>query len=645
MSTGKFFVTGDPLIYGADVSIVLVTLGILFVLTYFKKWGWLWREWLTTVDHKRIGVMYMIAAIIMFFRGGSDAVLMRLQLAAPNMKLLNAEHYDQIFSTHGTVMILFMAMPFVIGLMNIGMPLQIGARDVAFPVLNALSFWLFFMGAMLLNISFVIGGSPDTGWTSYAPLAEALYSPGVGEHYYLLSLQISGIGTLASGINFLVTIIKMRAPGMTLMRMPMFSWSVLITSVIIIYAFPVLTVALAMLSFDRLFGAHFFTVQGGGMPMMWANLFWIWGHPEVYIVALPAFGVFSDVVSTFSRRTLFGYSAMVVSMVAIAVLSFIVWLHHFFTMGAGPAVNAFFGISTMAIAIPTGVKLFNWLLTMYKGRIKLTVAMLWVLAFIPTFAIGGLTGVMLAMAPADYQYHNSYFLIAHFHNVLISATVFAAFAGMHYWWPKLFGFKLNERIGRWYFWFFSIGYIITFAPQYVLGLLGMTRRVYTYPPIPGWTSLNMLSTFGTILQSIGFILMVYMFYWSVRYEPRTFEPDPWDGRTLEWLIPSPAPHYNFSRLPEIKEVDVFWHMKKRGQVEAQGPIQPIHMPSSSGRPFIMSIFFFIAGFGLVFMWWWMAFLGLAGILLFMVLRAFEYDDGYYVSVDEIKRTENITEGV
>ncbi|WVM70951.1 cbb3-type cytochrome c oxidase subunit I [Bacillus subtilis] len=410
----EFFVTGDPLILGAQVSIALSTIAIIFVLTYFKKWKWLWSEWITTVDHKKLGIMYIISAVIMLFRGGVDGLMMRAQLALPNNSFLDSNHYNEIFTTHGTIMIIFMAMPFLIGLINVVVPLQIGARDVAFPYLNNLSFWTFFVGAMLFNISFVIGGSPNAGWTSYMPLASNDMSPGPGENYYLLGLQIAGIGTLMTGINFMVTILKMRTKGMTLMRMPMFTWTTLITMVIIVFAFPVLTVALALLSFDRLFGAHFFTLEAGGMPMLWANLFWIWGHPEVYIVILPAFGIFSEIISSFARKQLFGYKAMVGSIIAISVLSFLVWTHHFFTMGNSASVNSFFSITTMAISIPTGVKIFNWLFTMYKGRISFTTPMLWALAFIPNFVIGGVTGVMLAMAAADYQYHNTYFLVSHF---------------------------------------------------------------------------------------------------------------------------------------------------------------------------------------------------------------------------------------
>ena len=543
MKHQTFFVTGDPLIYGADVLIVLVSVAIIFVLTYFKKWKWLWREWITTVNHKKIGIMYCLAAILMLFRGGADAMLMRTQLFLPGMKFLDAEHYDQIFTTHGTIMILFMATPFVIGLMNVAVPLQIGARDVAFPYLNALSFWLFFMGAMLFNISFVIGGAPDAGWSSYTPLADVSLSPGVGENFYLISLQIAGIGTTMSGINFVVTVIRNRAPGMKFLKMPLFTWSSFITSIIIVYAFPVLTIALLLLTFDRLFGAHFFTIAGGGMPMMWANLFWLWGHPEVYIVILPAFGIFSEVVSTFSRRKLFGYMAMVVSLAAIALLSFILWVHHFFTMGAGPGVNSFFSVSTMAISIPTGIKIFNWLFTMRKGRIKLTVAMHWALAFIPCFVIGGLSGVMTAVAPADYQYHNSYFVIAHFHNVLIAGTLFGMMAGFYYWWPKMFGFLLNEKIGKISFWVVLIGFLGTILPQYLLGLMGMTRRMYTYSPYTGWTgSIFLLLLEGLHKESD------FCFYYS------TFTGASATPNEAESRIHGTAGHWNGPFLPPHRNI-------------------------------------------------------------------------------------------
>ncbi|MDN4071476.1 cytochrome aa3 quinol oxidase subunit I [Fictibacillus terranigra] len=646
MKWDEFFVTGDPLIYGADVSIGLTVIGLLFYLTYFKKWQWLWKEWLTTVDHKKLGIMYIASAVLMLFRGGVDALLMRAQLAVPDAKFLDAQHYNEIFTTHGTIMIIFMAMPFLIGLINVVIPLQIGARDVAFPYLNAVSFWTFFIGAMLFNISFVIGGSPSAGWTAYMPLAGNELSPGPGQNYYLLGLQISGIGTLLTGINFLVTILKMRAPGMTLFRMPMFTWSALITMVIIVFAFPILTVALALMTFDRLFGAHFFTLQGAGMDMLWANLFWLWGHPEVYIVILPAFGMFSEIISTFARKVLFGYKAMVWAMVLIAAYSFLVWVHHFFTMGTGAAVNTAFSISTMLIGIPTGIKIFNWLFTMYKGKISFTTPMLWALGFIVNFVVGGVTGVMLAMAAADYQYHNTYFLVSHFHYVLIAGTVFGCFAGLVFWYPKMFGYKLNERIGKWVFWLFMIGFNVCFFPQYFLGLDGMPRRVYTYSAASGWGDLNMVSTVGAFVMGIGFLALVYNIYYSFRYSERENTGDSWGlGRTLEWATTSAVPpHYNFAVTPTVEGLDpvVAIRNDKKDVTPKLADIKPIHMPDNSGVPFVMASFFFVAGFGLVFEWYWMGIVGLIGVFITLIIRSFDKNEGYYVSVDEIKETERIT---
>lgn len=632
----------NPMIAVSEVLIALASIGIVAALTYFKKWGWLWREWLTTVDHKKIGIMYLLAALLMMFRGGVDALLMRTQLAQPGLSILDPQHYDEIFTTHGTIMILFMAMPFIFALFNIVVPLQIGARDVAFPYLNAISFWLFFLAAMLFNLSFVIGGSPDAGWVSYPPLAELQFSPGPGENYYLLALQISGIGSMATGINFIATILKMRAPGMKLMRMPLFSWAVLAASIEIVFAFPALTVALAQLMFDRLFGAHFFTILQGGNPMMYVNLFWVWGHPEVYIVVLPAFGVYSEVVSTFARKRIFGYASMVASLILISVISYLVWAHHFFTMGAGAGVNTFFAIASMCVAIPTGVKVFNWLFTMFRGRIRMTLPMLWTLAFVPCFVMGGATGVMLAVAPADYQYHNSYFLIAHFHQVLIGGVVFGLVAGMYYWWPKMFGFKLDEKLGRWAFWFFNIGFYVCFMPQYALGFMGMTRRIYTYPVAAGWTGMNLVSTIGAYLMGIGFLFIVIEVLYSIKYGERDLTGDPWDGRTLEWSIPSPAPHYNFAVIPTVDSRDAWWEMKQKsgGYVKpAPEDIKPIHMPKNTGRPFIMGVLFFIAGFGFVFNWFIIAALGLLGVGICLILRSFDYDTDYYVPVDEIKHIE------
>ncbi|BFH60845.1 cytochrome aa3 quinol oxidase subunit I [Paenibacillus azoreducens] len=645
MKWDEFFVTGEPMIYAADVSIILVSLAIVIGLTYFKKWGYLWREWLTTVDHKRIGIMYIISALIMLFRGGVDALLMRTQLAVPDNKILDAQHYNEIFTTHGLIMILFMAMPFVIGMMNVVIPLQIGARDVAFPRLNAVSFWMFFFGAMLLNLSFVIGGSPDAGWSAYFPLASLEFSPTVGNNYYSLALQISGIGTLMTGVNFIVTILKMRAPGMKLMRMPMFTWSVLITNVIILFAFPVLTVALALMMFDRIFGSQFFTMANGGMDMLWANLFWVWGHPEVYIVILPAFGIFSDVISTFSKKNLYGYKSMVVSMVAISVLSFLVWAHHFYTMGQGAMVNGFFSITTMAIAVPTGVKIFNWLFTLQKGKISFTSPMLYAMGFIPIFTIGGVTGVMLAMASADYQYHNTMFLVAHFHYVLIPGTVFGVLAGMHYWFPKMFGFRLNERLAKWAFWLIIIGFNVAFMPLFFLGLNGMTRRMYTYSASTGFGPLNMIATIGAFVLAIGFVVLCYNFFHSFRHSPRNEGGDPWDARTLEWSTPSPVPVYNFAKLPNVKSQDAFWHAKKHNvPLYEEGPYEEIHMPSNSGQPFILGVIMFILGFSLVFSWFIPAIIAGVGVIIMLAVRSFERDHGYHISAKEIAATEQKLRG-
>ncbi|WP_163099063.1 cytochrome aa3 quinol oxidase subunit I [Peribacillus alkalitolerans] len=631
-------------IYASMVAIGLTVIAVIAGLTYFKKWGYLWREWLTTVDHKRIGIMYLISSLLMLFRGGVDAVMMRAQLAAPDNKLLDAQHYNEIFTTHGVVMILFMAMPFIMFFMNLVIPLQIGARDVAFPRLNALSFWLFFMGAMLFNISFVIGGSPDAGWTSYFPLAGNEFSESVGNNYYMIAIQIAGIGTLMTGINFITTILKMRAPGMTLMKMPMFTWSSFIANVIIVFAFPVLAVLLAMGTLDRQFGTNFFTLDNGGMDMLWANVFWVWGHPEVYILILPAFGLYSEIISTFARRNLYGYKSMVGSMVLISFLSFIVWAHHFFTMGQGALTNSIFSITTMAIAVPTGVKIFNWLLTLRKGKIVFTTPMLYSMLFIPLFTLGGVTGVMLAMSAADYQYHNTMFLVAHFHNVIIPGVVFAMLAGLTYYWPKMFGFMLNERIGKWTAWLLSIGFILAFMPMYITGLDGQARRMYTYSESTGFGPLNMVSFIGAMIMAIGFVLIVYNIYYSTRYASRDIGNDPWDARTLEWATHSPVPEYNFAIVPQVQSTEPFWDAKKKGHVLFKGEYEKIHMPNNSGIPFIMSCIFFVWGFSFIFSLWIPVILTTIGIFICMALRSFENDHGRYISVEEIEETETRLRG-
>ncbi|WP_134018749.1 cytochrome aa3 quinol oxidase subunit I [Lysinibacillus sp. YR326] len=634
----------EPMILAAAISIVVGAVVIFAGLTYFKKWGYFYKNWLSTVDHKKIGIMYIAVALLMLFRGGIDALLMRAQTAVPDNGLLDAQHYNEIFTTHGLIMILFMAMPFVIGLMNVVIPLQIGARDVAFPRLNAVSFWLFAAGCGLLNLSFIIGGSPDAGWTAYFPLAGSEFSPSVGNNYYSLALQLSGIGTLMTGVNFIATIIKMRAPGMTLMKMPMFTWSILITNVIIVFAFPVLTVALALMMLDRQFGTQFFAMQNGGMDMLWANLFWVWGHPEVYIVILPAFGIFSEIIATFARKNLYGYKSMVMSMVVISLLSFVVWAHHFYTMGHGVMVNSVFSITTMAIAVPTGVKIFNWLLTMRHGKIQFTTPMLYTLGFIPIFTIGGVTGVMLAMASADYQYHNTMFLVAHFHYVLIPGTVFGVLAGYHYWWPKMFGFRLNEKLGKTAFWFIAISFNVAFFPLFILGLDGYARRMYTYSESTGYGPLSMVSFIGALGLAVGFALIVYNIYYSWKHMPRNEKADVWDGRSLEWATHSPVPEYNFAVVPTVSRLDEFWFAKKEGRDITAGKIEKIHMPNNTGTPFWMSGFFFLAAFFAVFNLWIPAIVSMLCVFGFMIHRSFEKDHGRYISVEEVTATEKSLRG-
>ncbi|MFS0875679.1 cytochrome aa3 quinol oxidase subunit I [Solibacillus isronensis] len=631
----------STLIYIAMASIVLGSIALVAIVTYFKLWGYLWREWITTVDHKKIGIMYLITALVMLFRGGVDAVMMRLQLAVPDNGFLDAQHYNEVFTTHGVVMILFMAMPFITFFFNFLVPLQIGARDVAFPRLNNLAFWLFFMGMGLFNISFIVGGSPDAGWTSYFPLADNEFSTSVGTNYYMLSLQIAGLGTLMTGINFITTIFKMRAPGMTLFKMPMFTWSALIANLIIVFAFPVLTVALAMGTMDRLFDTKFFAIGDGGMDMLWANLFWVWGHPEVYILILPAFGIYSEIISTFARRNLYGYSSMVWSMIVISVFSFAVWTHHFFTMGQGAFTNSIFSVTTMLIAIPTGVKIFNWLFTLYKGKIVITTPMLYAMHFIPLFTLGGVTGVMLAMSAADYQYHNTMFLVAHFHNVIIPGVVYAMLAGLTFYWPKMFGFMLNERIGKATVWVMSIGFVLAFIPMYITGLDGQARRMYTFSESTGFSTLNMVSFIGAGIMAVSFLMLVWNIWYSFKNSPRDIGSDPWDARGLEWATHTPIPHYNFAITPDVTDAtsEAFWDAKKNGTKLFKGEIKDIHMPNNSGQTFILSVFFFIGGFAMVFSMFTLAIISLIGILACMGYRSLEDDHGYHIHKEEVELIE------
>ena len=639
----------EPIIVGAGIFMALVGLAVLGTVTYLGKWRYLWTEWLTSVDHKKLGIMYIIVAMIMLLRGFSDAIMMRLQLALAyiNPGYLPPHHYDQVFTAHGVIMIFFMAMAFMIGLMNLIVPLQIGARDVAFPFINSLSFWMTAVSAILINISLVIGEFAQTGWLAYPPLSELQFSPGVGVDYYLWSLQLSGIGTLLTGVNFFATIVKMRAPGMTFMKMPVFTWTALCTNVLIMASFPILTVTLALLGLDRYLGMHFFTNDAGGNAMLYLNLIWAWGHPEVYILILPAFGIFSEVVATFAKKPLFGYKTMVWATCAIMVLSFLVWLHHFFTMGSGADVNAFFGIATMVIAIPTGVKVFNWLFTIYKGRLEFTTPILWTIGFMITFTIGGMTGVMMAIPGADFVLHNSLFLIAHFHNVIIGGVLFGYLAGFNYWFPKAFGFKLNEKLGKAAFWFWQIGFWLAFTPLYVLGFMGMTRRLNHYDN-PAWHPWLIAAAFGAGLIAIGIACQLLQLYVSVRDRNlpgnRDVSGDPWNGHTLEWAMSSPPPVYNFAIIPTVRKLDAFTDMKSRKGAQAEPVYRDIHMPSNTSAGLIVGLFSLVLGFAGVWHIWWLAIVGLIGAVGTVIVYSFMDNDGYYIPADTVALIEEKRSG-
>jgi cytochrome o ubiquinol oxidase subunit 1 len=618
----------EPIDLIASALMIVTIVAILAWITARRHWPYLWSEWLTSIDHKRIGVMYCVLALVMLLRGFTDAMLMRTQqaLAAGDAHgYLPPEHYDQVFSAHGTIMIFFMAMPFMIGLMNFAAPLQLGIRDVAFPTLNQVSLWLTASGVLLTNMSLVVGEFARTGWLAYPPLSELKFSPGVGVDYYLWALQIAGVGSLMTGINFTTTILKMRAPGMGYMRMPVFCWTSLATSLLIVAAFPVLTATLAMLLLDRYLGFHFFTAEGQGNQMMYVNLIWVWGHPEVYILVLPAFGIFSEVIATFSAKPLFGYRSMVAATMAICILSFIVWLHHFFSMGAGADVNGFFGVMTMIIAVPTGVKIYNWLFTMYGGRVRLTAPMLWSLGFMVTFVIGGMTGVLLAVPPADFQLHNSLFLVAHFHNVIIAGVFFGAMAGYMYWFPKAFGFTLDDGWGKAAFWCWFVGFYLAFMPLYALGLMGMTRRMQHYDETQ-WQPWLIVAGIGTLVILAGIVCLIVQLVVSVRtrQELRDVTGDPWNGRTLEWSTPSPPPPWNFPVLPRVAGRDAFWAMKNASPAAPARACEPIEMPVNGATGFIMAFFAVVGGFALIWHIWWMAALGLLGA--FITTLAFAWRD-------------------
>jgi len=635
----------QPLPLYAMGVVVLGILAVLALVTVKGWWPYLWREWITSVDHKRIGVMYVILGLVMLLRGYSDAIMMRTQqaIAVGNAQgYLPPDHYDQIFSAHGSIMIFFVAMPLVIGLMNFAVPLQLGVRDVAFPTLNSVSFWLTATGALLINVSLVIGSFARTGWMGYPPLSELAFSPDEGVDYYLWSLQISGIGTLLTGVNFVTTILKLRAPGMTYMRMPVFCWTALASNLLIVAAFPILTATFVMLLLDRYLGFHFFTNDAGGNQMMYVNLFWAWGHPEVYILILPAFGVFSEVAATFSGKGLFSYRSMVWATLGICILSFTVWLHHFFTMGAGADVNAIFGITSAIIAVPTGVKIFNWLFTMYGGRVVYSTPLLWSLGFMVTFVIGGMTGVLLAVPPADFVLHNSLFLVAHFHNVIIGGLLFGAFAGYTYWFPKAFGFRLHEGLGKASFWCWFTGFYVAFMPLYVLGLMGMTRRMQHYD-VPAWHPWLLIAAGGAAIILIGIILQIAQFVVSIRRreELRDETGDPWNGRSLEWATPSPPPAFNFAVLPNVQGEEAYWGMKQRALQQARLGEEPVYadieMPRNSPTGFVCAFFATIMGFALIWHIWWMVGVAALGAYATFVVFAWRDVDEYIVPAETVAR--------
>lgn len=630
----------EPITIGAAVSMPLIVLAIVGLITYYHRWTWLWKEWLTTTDAKKIGVMYCLVALIMLVRGVFDAFMIRSQTVftvGNHAGPFTADTFQQVFSSHGTIMIFFVAMGLMFGLINIALPMMLGARDVAFPTLNSMSFWLFVAGMILVNMSLVIGGFSNAGWLAYPPLSELQYNPGPGIDYWIWTLQIAGIGSTLSAVNFITTILKCRAKGMSLMKMPIFSWSVLVTMALIIAAFPVLTATLGMLALDRLAGTHFFTSGMGGNAMMYVNLIWAWGHPEVYILVMPSFGIYSEVVATYARKKIFGYKSMVLALIAIMFFSFVVWQHHFFTMGSGADVNTFFSITTMIIAIPTGVKIFNWLFTMYRGKIQFTAAMMWFMAFVITFTIGGVTGVLLSVPAIDFQVHNTLFLVAHFHNVIIGGVVFGLFAGINLWWPKVFGFRLHDRLGRWSAYMWTLGFWVTFMPLYIVGLMGAARRIDTYTD-PAWQPFFIISAIGVMLIGVGILFMIIQIAYSVwkRDELRDTTGDPWDGRTLEWSTPSPAPYYSFAVLPEVTKQDDWWYQKQRGIKEPKyEDYKPILLPKNSSFGIIIGVTAGLFGFAMIWHIWWLGIAMVVAVVITALVRTLNDNSEYEVPADEL----------
>ncbi|MBW6401895.1 cytochrome o ubiquinol oxidase subunit I [Roseomonas sp. HJA6] len=644
---GKLTLAALPL----DQPILVVTFAVvaaggvalLALLTWFRLWGYLWKEWFTSVDHKKIGIMYLVLGTVMLLRGFADAIMMRLQQAIAfngSEGYLPPHHYDQIFTAHGVIMIFFVAMPFVTGFMNFVVPLQIGARDVAFPFLNNFSFWMTVGGVILVMMSLFVGEFAKTGWLAYPPLSGITYSPDVGVDYWIWALQVAGVGTTLSGINLIVTIIKLRAPGMSLMKMPVFTWTALCTNVLIVATFPVLTAVLALQGLDRYLGMNFFTSDLGGSAMMYVNLIWIWGHPEVYILILPLFGVFSEVASTFSGKRLFGYTSMVYATVCITILSYLVWLHHFFTMGSGASVNSFFGITTMVISIPTGAKLFNWLFTMYRGRIRFELPMMWTVAFMLTFVVGGMTGVLLAVPPADFVLHNSLFLVAHFHNVIIGGVLFGSFAAINFWFPKAFGFKLDPFWGKISFWCWVVGFWLAFMPLYILGLMGVTRRMRVFDD-PSLQIFFITAGVGVAVIACGIAAMLIQFAVSILHRERLRDVtgDPWDGRTLEWATSSPPPEYNFAFTPVVHDLDAWYDMKRRGYQRPLSGFRSIPMPRNTGAGVVLAALSTICGFALIWHIWWLVGLSFIAVIVTAIVHTFDYDRSHRIPAETIADTE------
>jgi cytochrome o ubiquinol oxidase subunit 1 len=619
------------------------------VLTWTKRWTWLWKEWLTSVDPKKIGIMYFLVAGFMLVRGGIDAIMIWLQQAlsvGESHGYLSADHFQQIFTAHGNIMVFFVAMGFIFGLINYIVPLQIRARDLASPLLNTLGFWLYVGGAVMVNMFFAFGGEyAATGWLAIAPLAGTEFSPGVGVDYWIWSLQVAGVGTTLGGINFIMTILKMRAPGMTLWKMPMFTWGSLFSMIMVVTVFPLLTATLFLLFLDRYFGMHFFTTDLGGNAMMYSNLIWMWGHPEVYILILPAFGIFSEVVATFSRKRIASYRSQVLAMAGVAAFSLSVWLHHFFTMGAGADVNAFFGVMTMIIAIPTSVLVFGWIATMYKGRIKFATPMLWFLGFIAIFALGGISGVLLAVPPADFQLHNSLFLIAHFHSTVIGGVLFGIFCGISYWFPKFAGFRLNERIGKNAFWCWIVGFSMSFIPMYVLGIMGATRRLDHYDASTGWQPLYIMMFIGGLVIALGVALQVVQIIASVIQKRRLADTtgDAWNGRTLEWATASPPPFYNFATIEPVTTRDAFYEIKQQGGTP-EPKYEDIRMPRNTAAGIYIGAFAFVASFAFVWHITWLIVVGIVGIIACSIARTFNDDVEYTIPAAEIKKMEEQRKG-